>query len=144
MTDKKVPQWAVDYITEWKARLILHEWETATLLSATPNQDGAGSTLACVNIVWDIRHARIEILDNIPADKPEGEELARWQKVIIHELMHIRLAGIACLIDDEILPEFSSATRSVLDKMFRREVEPFVEIMASILHDLSVTNDHPN
>lgn len=63
MTDKKFPKWVTKYVSEWRERLYLHEWEVQTSLSPHPNEDGGGSTRACVSLYPDVRLAKIEFRD---------------------------------------------------------------------------------
>lgn len=143
MSDKeasrKVPQWVVDYITEWKARLLLHEWETQTSINAVPAEDGDATALACVSIFPDSVLARIKIRDDVPDDLSQVDELTaeKWQKTIIHELFHIRIGRLTHLIDQEILSDYSARHRQLLERAFQRELEPAVEIMAHVLYTLA-------
>lgn len=136
---KRVPQWVVDCITAWKARLLLHEWETQTMLDPDPGGDGDGDCRASVQLYPDYVTAIIKIRDDVPADlgAADSRTAETWQRDVIHELVHIRLGRLTHLVEDEFLSDYSMSQRQILMRSFRREVEPAVEILASILYSLA-------
>lgn len=129
MAEKKFPAWVSDYIGHWRETLCLNEWDTYTVLSATPN-DNAG-VMACVDLRPDYLGASIQIRDDV-----SKEPTADWEKAIIHELLHIRMARITSFVEEELFIELPQSAQMFARRQFRREVEPFVEIMATVLHKL--------
>jgi hypothetical protein len=129
---KTVPEWVIDCITEWKSTLLLQEWTFETSLSPHPGGDGSGHTSAHITLWPDIRRAQLEIRDDIP-----DESTREWRKTIIHELVHVRLAGITELVNQELIPELPGNAQEIAAAVFRREVEPVVELLAGILLELS-------
>lgn len=136
---KRVPQWVVDHITFWKARLLLHEWETQTMLDPDPGGDGDGDCRASVQLYPDYVTAVIKIRDDVPADlgAVDARTAETWQRDVIHELAHIRLGKLTNLVEEEFLSEYGMNQRQIYLRAFRREVEPVVEILASILYSLA-------
>lgn len=130
-----LPQWAADYLAAWQQRLLLQEWEIHALAVPSPSADGSGSTLACVRVQPDVWRADIEVLDTIPADDQEdGRE--DWRQTLIHELLHIRLGRLTDHVERDLLPELSPSAQSIASGVFRREVEPVVDILARVLRDM--------
>lgn len=131
----KVPKWAVKEIRHWKELLLLHEWETQTQVVANPDEDGTGQTKAVVYLYPNVRIARIDLSDAIPKKlSAVTPHVARsWRKTILHELLHVRFAGLTESVRDDILSELASAARAIADKWLVREVEPLIEIMSEIL-----------
>lgn len=135
-----LPQWAADYLSKWQQRLLLQEWEIDARVAASPCEDGSGSTLACVRVQPNIFHADIEVLDQIPGDADEGSRDG-WQRVLIHELLHIRIGRLTDHVERDLLPQLAPAARSVAGGVLEREVEPVVDILARILHGMECDAD---
>src|SRR5262245_53210813 len=126
MSERRVPRWVVDMITYWKARLLLHEWETQTMLDPDPGGDGDEICQASVELFPNYVTAVIKIRDNAPDDLGSLDiaEAEKWRRAIIHELIHIRLARLTTLVEEDFLSEYSSGQRLILRRAFEREVEP--------------------
>jgi hypothetical protein len=139
---KQIPAWATAYIAEWKQTLYLHEWTITTELSPHPNDDSNG-TKACVTVTPDILFARMEIKDSIPDDLQEcGEvEAEGWKKTLIHELLHVKMGRVTEFVNQELIPELAGSAQGMAIKAFRREVEPFVEIMSEVMYRLARRDD---
>ena len=129
------PQWVTKLIAEWKPRLYLHEWTIETSISV----DFDAGTQAQVTLWPNIWHARIEFRDTIP-DKLTGiskYEKERWTKVIIHELLHIRMARITEGTVEIMYNQMSMPVRLVMTDAFLNDVVPVVEILTAILYDMA-------
>jgi len=134
-TDSNVPKWAMDYINEWRDILYLYEWRLRVNLTPHPDEDASGCTKASVRVWPGPIIAEIEIRDDIP-ESPTPDELKEWQITLIHELLHIRLGRITDMVDNHLITELVPAARDMMGKVFEREVEPIIEIMAHVLHGL--------
>jgi len=136
---QKFPEWVTEYIAEWKRRLYLQEWEIATVLSAHPNGDGSRETNACVELHLDVLQATLEIRDDIPAslDGVDPDTARDWKKIIVHELLHIRVARMITILTTDILPELAPQANSLTHRWLEHEEELLVQIMAQALIDLT-------
>lgn len=134
--EKTIPQWGIDYITDWKQRLLLCEWEVSSSLDPTPNQDGSGQTKAVVN--WDYPNRRAYITFRDDFSEAEASD-ADWKQTIIHELLHVRLAALTVIVIDSLIPQLAPAARELVRDVFEREHETFVELMSGVL--LEMDND---
>lgn len=131
-----VPAWAVACVEEWRGILHLDAWAIRLKLDANPN--GEQDTTAFVSIYPNIMTAHITIKDTIPQSLdglPEGE--ARfWESVIIHELVHVFIGRITDFVEKDIWPELAPSAQRIASATFTREVEPVVELLASVLYGL--------
>lgn len=139
MAEKKIPKWVAKYISEWRERLYLHEWEVQTFLSATPSEDGTGAVRANVELYPDISLAWITFRDDIPIDpaKAEAEDIREWKRTILHELLHIRLARVTEPVLSDMVVDLAPSTAMLAERWFRRSVEPTIDLLAQVLMELS-------
>lgn len=54
--------------------------------------------------------------------------------MIIHEMVHVRLAEVTEFVMQDIFPELGTAAERIACAAFRRAVEPAVEALAVALH----------
>jgi hypothetical protein len=76
----------------------------------------------------EILTAHITLRDDITQ-----EPTAKWEQVIVHEMVHVRLAEVTELVREDFLPELGVQAARVAGAAFRRAVEPTVESMAHVL-----------
>lgn len=124
ISSDSVPDWAMEFLAEWKELLFLQEWDIDVRLSDAPggDKDNHGSCLA----TSDIRHAAIELNVTIQDDD-------QWRQTIIHELLHVRLSPLQDFVDLDLIPELSTATQNMVKPMWRRILEPHVHLLAKII-----------
>ena len=129
--DKKLPQWAVNYIQFWKEKLHLCEWTIESKMSDRPCEDFEDETKACVRLTPLVLHASIEWSSAMPGTADED-----WQKTIVHEMLHIRLARVTEYVSDNVLPEISMQVGLLLQRGYKAEFEPVVELLSETLWSL--------
>lgn len=140
MSETAVPAWAKEYVAAWRDRLLLASWQIRVGTSDAPGGDT--NVLGHVELYPEILTAHITFRGDIAAE-PDDE----WQRTIIHELVHVRLAEATELVRDDILPELGAAAERIAFAAFRRAVEPAVESLAHVLwrlenNDSSDTNEN--
>ena len=125
-----VPIWAKELIHYWRDKLLLTSWSVEIFSSAHPHDD-----VNCMGLAMlypEILTAHITLRDDIPQ-----EPTAEWERVIIHEMVHVRLAEITELVAQEFIPELGAAAERIATAAFRRAVEPTVESLAHVLWGLN-------
>ncbi|MCB8942563.1 MAG: hypothetical protein H6658_02185 [Ardenticatenaceae bacterium] len=134
--EKRVPKWVVDYLDKWRGMLHLQSWKTETSLSPHPADDKWAR--ACVTVYPDVLTAVLTIRDDVPEDitAVSQQEATEWQQTVIHELIHVFMGRITDFIERDIWPELSPGAQRIAEATLRREVEPVVELMAHILHNM--------
>ena len=121
-----MPQWALDYMSHWKDELHLSGWTIIPALSPRPGGD-VGNAGYCV-AQPDIVRATLTFRDDITKE-PHPD----WEMTIIHEMVHVSMAGVDNMTRNIITPELGSAAQRLADKAYKAAVEPFVENMAIVL-----------
>ena len=85
-------------LSEWKRRLGLHDWRIALLPKCKPGEMEMEDVAGCTAWNETIKTARIEIVD------PEyyGDRIVPfdWEKMLVHELLHLKLALVSDRVDD--------------------------------------------
>lgn len=133
--EKTVPEWVVAFIDEWKALLMLGEWSFKVKVDHAPDEDGTGETCAVVELWPDIRLAEITLQDSV-GKKPSPA----WRHNLLHELVHVRLAGMTEPVLQDILPELAPAAQTVAERWYRHEVEEAVELLTHVMLELKEAN----
>lgn len=134
--DVNVPAWAMACVGEWRDILHLKAWAIRVATHPRPYDEQA--TLAFVELYPNIMTAHITIRDTIP-DSLDGlseGEARYWESALIHELIHVFIARITDFIEKDILPELAPSARRIAEATLTREVEPVVELLASVLYGL--------
>ena len=124
------PEWVREYIGEWRDRLLLAHWRIRIQTNDAPAGDDR--TLGMVELSPELFTAVITLRSDVPA-KPDDE----WQRTLIHEMVHVRLAEISEFVRDDVLPELGPAAERIAGAAFRRALEPAVEALAHTLWSLS-------
>lgn len=124
------PEWVRECVVEWRDRLLLSHWG---IRISTHDAPGGEDNLAIVELFPEIFRANITLRSDVPGE-PDDE----WQKTIIHEMVHVRLAEISEFVRDDVLPELGPAAERIAGAAFRRALEPTVEALAHTLWALSV------
>lgn len=130
------PQWAIDWLTQWRDILYLNSWGISMDLEAMTG--GESDTTAYVNLYPNVLIACMKIKESIPqtlAGLPP-ERVDYWRKVIIHELLHVYLGRVTDFVDHILVSELSRSAYTIALSTFTREVEPAVELMSHILYEL--------
>lgn len=134
--DATLPDWALACVEEWRNILHLNAW--AIRVATHPKPYDERETLAFVELYPNIMTAHITIRDSIPAslDGLPEEQARYWESALIHELIHVFIARITDFIEKDVLPELSPSARRIAEATLTREVEPVVELLASVLYQL--------
>lgn len=125
-----VPIWAKESIHYWRDKLLLTSWTVEIFASPHPHDDA--HCMGSAVLYPEILTSHITLRDDIPQ-----EPTAEWERVIIHEMVHVRLAEITELVTQELLPELGATAERIAGAAFRRAVEPAVESLAHVLWGLN-------
>lgn len=128
--DSGVPTWAKELIHYWRDKLLLTSWTIE--IFASPHPHGDENVLGTAVLYPEILTAHITLRNDIP-ESPTQE----WERVIIHEMVHVRLAEVTELVIYDFIPELGAATVRIAEAAFRRAVEPTVESLAHVLWGLN-------
>ena len=136
MTEDKstVPEWVSECVIEWRDKLLLTAWTVEIFTSPHPAEDS--NVFGLAELYPEILTAHITLRDDV-----SQEPTAKWEQVIIHEMVHVRLAEVTELVIQEFIPELGAAAERIAGAAFRRAVEPTVESLAHVLWGL---NDSSN
>ena len=129
VSDSGVPPWAKESIHYWRDKLLLTSWTIEIFSSPHPADDV--NVLGLAELYPEILTAHITLRSDITS-----EPTAEWERVIIHEMVHVRLAEVTELVREDILPELGASAARVAGAAFRRAVEPTVESLAHVLWGL--------
>lgn len=128
--DSGVPTWAKDLVVYWRDKLLLTSWTVEIFSSSHPHGDE--NVLGTAVLYPEILTAHITLRDDIPQ-----EQTAEWERVIIHEMVHVRLAEVTELVIYDFIPELGASAVRIAEAAFRRAVEPTVESLAHVLWGLN-------
>lgn len=131
-----VPDWVHPYIVDWRDRLLLTHWRIHIRVHDAPAGDE--HVIGAVELFPELFTANMVLRSDVP-DEPIDE----WQKTIVHEMVHIRLAEISEFVRDDVLPELGPAAERIAGAAFRRALEPTVEALAHTLWTLAVSVGAP-
>ena len=81
---------ARELMKEWANRLKVSDWKIALSDKCKPIEMSADGTYGCSVITEVLKAARIEIVDETMI--PEYIEPFDWEQVLVHELLHLKLA----------------------------------------------------
>lgn len=134
--DATLPDWALACVEEWRSILHLNAWAIRLKTDPCPQYDP--ETLAYVELMPNIMTAHITIRDSIPAslDGLPEEQVRYWESALIHELIHVFIARVTDFIEKDVMPELAPSARRIAEATLTREVEPVVELLASVLYQL--------
>lgn len=122
-----VPDWALAFLREWQVHLLLQAWQ----LRATIDDDLGDETLAMTRVYPDIMEAHIDISPDI-----SPEPTTTWQKVLLHELLHVVTGRPFDFIERDVFPELGEQARRLAMRTLTREVEPVIEALTYIIWDM--------
>lgn len=123
------PMWLAELVREWRDRLQL--WETAVAMQLGDLDAG---TLAEASLTPNINHARITFRRDLADQDGPTSEL---EKTIIHELIHVALAGITDAWADDVIDQLAPAAQMLARDWLHRAIEPAVERMAQAIHQMA-------
>lgn len=121
---KELPEWAQLYAQNQAEKLFLSEWLITFQLSLEPA--GSSENRGSCNSWSDIRQATITLRTDI-------EDSAEWRKTITHELLHVRFSGIQDFVELDLIGELSMSAKSIAGDVWRKRLEPVVELLARLL-----------
>lgn len=126
--DLSVPVWLNMKCAMWIDRLSMREWEVAIGLSLAP--DGNADLEGLAEHYPDLNFGRITFRVDIENDE-------RWETVLVHELLHIKHSRIDSEVMRGIAPHVGGVPHEMIDGMYRRTVEPFINSLAKTLVEVS-------
>ena len=122
--DLTVPDWLQAKCSLWIERLAMSEWEVALGLALAPNDD-ADLEGFCEHYP-DLNLGRIVLRADAVDDQ-------RWETVLVHELLHIKHGRIDSEVMRGIAPHVVGVPYEMIDGMYKRAVEPFINSLAKEL-----------
>lgn len=118
-----VPQWVQDRIHYWSGKLEMWEWRLHIRLELMLDEN-EGCRGLCQPYP-DTNQARI----GFRADIEDDEE---WEVTIVHELLHVKHSRIDDVIW-HILGPMVNMPDTVVENIYKRQMEPHIESMAQCL-----------
>ena len=104
-------------LSEWKRRLGLQDWRIKLLPKCKPDEMEMENVAGCTEWSEGVKTARIEIIDPgyygnriVPFD---------WEKTLVHELLHLKLA----LISDQVDALQERYMHQIIDDLARAYVD---------------------
>lgn len=128
--EEGLPAWVEPYTRKWIERFRLYRWRIEICKRRVVDDDPnlAGS----VTYSYDLSHAVITVCTEL-------EESEYWKGVIVHELLHIYLAGLDDIVERTILPRFEGHAAAAMKQVYKRELEMFINLLDDLLVDLEST-----
>lgn len=112
----------------WKRKLGLHDWEFEIQITAHPN--GKDGSDACVHTHNHYESAIIELLDEF-----EDWDKTKTDRVIVHELLHIRMRNLDTAISS-VYDYLAPAPCNMHHERVEHETEGYVEWLARLIVEL--------
>jgi hypothetical protein len=135
----KTPDWITDYIAYWKPLLFLQEWTIKTEIVDKLEHDDDFACIVETDHVY--LRAKIKIINTVPQALTNGVishyDRETWEKNILHELVHIRLARINEFMRECIFNGFSSREASLLNERLRVEDENATVLVTETLFQMN-------
>lgn len=128
---RQVPAWVMEFISEWQAHLLLHAWQLRANIDEDLDAEPGQKTMATARAYPDIMEAYIDISPDI-----SPEPTTTWQKVLLHELLHVVTARPFDFVERDLLPELGEQARRLAAKTMVREVEPVIEALTYIIWEM--------
>jgi hypothetical protein len=134
-----VPNWVNDYIAYWKPLLFLQEWTIKTEIVDKLEHDDDFACIVETDHVY--LRAKIKIINTVPQALTNGVishyDRETWEKNILHELVHIRMARINEFMRECIFNGFSSREASFLNERLRVEDENATVLITETLFQMN-------
>jgi hypothetical protein len=128
------PEWACDYIREWRGRLFLQQWEIRCDLARVVNGDE------------DVRGKCQQYPDRnlaVLTFRDDLADTAEWRNTIIHELLHVLHARIDHYTESAIIPEVAEASQQLASVGYRQHLESFIDMLTRTLYLATCHFDYP-
>lgn len=123
-------------VDKWKPLLLLHEWDITVKIHSQDEDhmtEDAAAYTSCAN-PWYLR-ATIGFRDDYDDEIQHYETPEKFamylERLVIHELLHVRLMGLSAVVDHEV--EDHSAEK----RMFRCELEGAIECLSRTMQHLN-------
>lgn len=126
--DLAPPQWLLDKCEFWVGVLRLDRWKIGVALALVV--DGDPELAGCAE--WDssIHWGRVTLRVDCVHEWSE-----QWEATLVHELLHIKHGRVDDFFHKVVCPQVAAAD-SMLQAMYRSEIEPFIDHLSWALVEL--------